>query len=58
MNRIESGDLLSSASWSPYLNKEMAPKPELVIVAGEPICQGGSLIPDTPSGRWIGSETA
>jgi len=52
--RIGTKNLLSSAGWSPYVNREVAPKPELVIVGGKIVAQGGELVADRPPGRWIG----
>lgn len=54
VDRVRSKQLLSSAGWSPYDTREVAPKPDLVIVNGQVIAQRGEFVADAPSGRWVG----
>ena len=54
--RVAANGLLSSAGWSPYVDREASPKPEMVFVAGQLVAQAGQLSPTdgvTPSGRPV-----
>ncbi|MFK7930216.1 MAG: dihydroorotase family protein [Myxococcota bacterium] len=55
IERVDSQELLSTAGWSPYHTREAAPKPDLVIVAGNVVAAKGKIIADAPSGAWLGS---
>lgn len=54
VDRVRTNRLLSSAGWSPYDAREVAPKPDLVIVNGEVVAQRGDLVATAPTGRWVG----
>jgi len=54
VDRVRSARLLSSAGWSPYDTREVAPKPDLVIVNGQVVAKRGEMVSDTPSGTWVG----
>jgi dihydroorotase len=53
LTRVSSKNLLSGAGWSPYLEREAAPKPELVMVGGEIVARKGELVGSRPSGRHL-----
>ncbi|TNE88595.1 MAG: hypothetical protein EP330_14585 [Deltaproteobacteria bacterium] len=53
LTRVTDKDLLSSAGWSPYLQREAAPKPELVLINGEIVARRGELIAKKPAGRHL-----
>ena len=54
VDRVRSSRLLSSAGWSPYDTREVAPKPDLVIVNGQVVARKGELVAGAPNGRWVG----
>lgn len=56
VDRVRSKRLLSTAGWSPYDTREVAPKPDLVIVNGQVVAKRGELVADSPSGRWLGED--
>ena len=51
--RVGETDLMSGAGWSPYVDREAAPKPDLVIVNGEIAAMRGQLVAEQPKGRPI-----
>jgi dihydroorotase-like cyclic amidohydrolase len=51
--RVGETDLMSGAGWSPYVDREAAPKPDLVIVNGEIAAMRGRLVAEEPKGRPI-----
>ena len=51
--RVGETDLMSGAGWSPYVDREAAPKPDLVIVNGEIAAMRGQLVGEQPKGRPI-----
>jgi dihydroorotase len=51
VGRVDGSDLVSRAGWSPYVHREAAPKPDLVMVRGVPVARRGRLLTDGPSGR-------
>lgn len=53
ITRVGQEDLVSGAGWSPYVDREAAPKPDHVFVGGQLVAQGGQLVEGTPSGRHI-----
>ena len=55
VNRVQPEMLLSSAGWSPYQYKEMAPKPDMVLVSGAIVAEQGTLTGTAPNGRWVGT---
>lgn len=52
--KVDEAELMSSAGWSPYVRREAAPKPDLVMVAGQVVARKGKLVADKPTGRPIG----
>lgn len=50
IRRVKKDDLLSSAGWSPYIGREAAPKPDLVMVGGQVVAVRGEIIGDGPKG--------
>ncbi len=50
ITRVGSDDLVSGAGWSPYVDREAAPKPDLVIVNGVIAARNGQLVGDGPKG--------
>lgn len=53
LTRVGKRDLLSGAGWSPYLHREAAPKPELVVVGGHVVARRGELLDETPRGSLL-----
>ncbi len=53
--RIEADTLISGAGWSPYAQREAAPKPDLVLLRGKQIAARGRLLTDRPAGRAVAS---
>lgn len=53
LTRVTPDMLLSSAGWSPYMGREVAPKPDLVMVGGEVTAVRGGIVGDAPRGRRI-----
>jgi len=51
--RVGETDLMSGAGWSPYVDREAAPKPDLVIVNGQIAAAHGQLVAEQPHGRPI-----
>jgi dihydroorotase len=51
VTRIEQDGLMSGAGWSPYVQREAAPKPDLVLLRGRPVAMRGRLVSDKPFGR-------
>jgi dihydroorotase len=51
ITRVDASTLLSGAGWSPYGDREAAPKPDLVLVNGRPVSRSGQLLPDVPGGE-------
>ena len=56
LNTLAPENLLSSAGWSPYQDKTMAPKPDMVFVSGSVVAEGGMRTGQDPNGQWIGAE--
>lgn len=53
LTKVDDGLLLSSAGWSPYLERETAPKPDLVLVGGRITAQRGQLVAEQPMGVHV-----
>jgi dihydroorotase len=53
IDRVKTGALLSTAGWSPYADREVAPKPDLVVVGGRVVAHRGEIVADAPCGTWI-----
>lgn len=51
--RVQSSQLMSGAGWSPYVNREAAPKPDLVIVGGKVAAKNGRLVALEANGRRV-----
>lgn len=54
--RIGHEDMLTAGGWTPYLAREIAPKPELVVVGGQVVAERGKLVGDAPGGQLIRRE--
>ena len=54
--RVDTKTLLSGAGWSPYVRREAAPKPDLVIVNGVITAQHGKIVTKAPGGQLIRRE--
>lgn len=50
-SKVDAETLGSLAGWSPYADRDAAPKPDLVIVGGEIIARRGFIVADGPSGE-------
>ncbi|NCG19289.1 MAG: amidohydrolase family protein [Rhodobacterales bacterium] len=53
ISRVQPGSLKSTAGWSPYTDREAAPKPELVFVNGQLVARRGELVANKPSGTCL-----
>ncbi len=53
VTRVESSQLMSGAGWSPYVDREAAPKPDLVIIGGQVAAKNGQLVSRAPLGRRV-----
>jgi dihydroorotase len=53
ITRVQQTALMSGAGWSPYLDREAAPKPDVVIVNGEIAARMGELVLKKPNGRLV-----
>lgn len=53
IDRVRTGRLLSTAGWSPYADREVAPKPDLVMVGGRVVARKGEIVSEAPTGTWI-----
>ncbi len=53
VTRVHERDLMSGAGWSPYVDREAAPKPDLVLVNGQVVARGGELVADRPNGTCV-----
>jgi dihydroorotase len=51
VTRVAEADLVSGAGWSPYTDREAAPKPDLVMVGGQIVARKGKLVAEKPAGR-------
>ena len=58
LTKVDASTLLSGAGWSPYADREAAPKPELVLVDGQVVARKGRIVGTDPTGRFIGHEPA
>jgi dihydroorotase-like cyclic amidohydrolase len=56
--RVAPQDLLSGAGWSPYTDREAAPKPDLVLLRGVTIAQQGQAVRTEPTGRLVSVQEA
>ncbi len=57
LTRVVEGELLSGAGWSPYVDREAAPKPDLVLVGGHIVARQGQLTDTVPRGDYLGAGT-
>ena len=56
VTRVAPGSLRSGANWSPYVEREAAPKPDFVFVAGQLVAEKGELMGKcSPQGRHVGA---
>ena len=53
VSKVDEAELISSAGWSPYVRREAAPKPDLVMLAGQVVARRGKVVADKPVGRSI-----
>jgi dihydroorotase len=58
LTKVRPASVLSGAGWSPYLGRESAPKPELVIVNGRIASRKGIIAQDKPNGVLLSPPTA
>ena len=50
---LERQHLLGRSGWSPYLGRELAGKPEFVLVGGEIVAKRGEILNDTVRGKEV-----
>lgn len=53
VTRVSPTDLMSGAGWTPYADREAAPKPEMVMVNGQIVARRGKVVAERPSGRCV-----
>jgi dihydroorotase len=53
LEQYEQGQVLSQAGWSPYVGRELAGKPELVMVGGTIVSRRGKIVDDTARGTLV-----
>lgn len=53
ITRVTSESLQSRAGWSPWLDREAAPKPDLVLVAGETAAVRGEFVAERRTARRV-----
>ena len=53
ITRVKEKDLVSGAGWSPYKDREAAPKPDLVLVNGVIVARNGELVAAKPNGTCV-----
>ena len=53
VTRVGETDLMSGAGWSPYVDREAAPKPDMVLIGGEIAAMRGRLVAERPMGRPV-----
>ncbi|MCP4804077.1 MAG: dihydroorotase family protein [Proteobacteria bacterium] len=51
--RFEKADVVTKARWSPYVGRELAPKPDLVVVNGRIVARAGELVDDEVRGTEV-----
>jgi dihydroorotase len=49
-SRVQADALLSTAGWSPYSDRESAPKPDVVIIGGRVVARRGFIVAERPNG--------
>ncbi len=52
-HRLTNADLLCQVGWSPYVGREVAPKPDLVLVGGNIIARSGVIVDDEVRGTEV-----
>jgi dihydroorotase len=50
---LENEHLLGRAGWSPFIGRELAGKPELVLVGGEIVAKRGKIMNDNVRGKEV-----
>ena len=53
VDRVSTEGLVSAAGWSPYLDREVAPKPDLVFVRGQLVAENGVFVGKRPNGAPV-----
>lgn len=53
ITKVASDELMSGAGWSPYIDREAAAKPEMVMVNGHIVARRGKLVSEKPLGRCV-----
>jgi dihydroorotase len=53
ITRVNETHLVSGAGWSPYADREAAPKPDLVLVNGQIVARNGELVSKKPCGSRV-----
>jgi dihydroorotase len=54
--KVDGASLVSGAGWSPYVDREAAPKPEVVMLDGKIVARKGKIVGTEPTGRFFGRE--
>ncbi len=53
LRRFERQQVLSKCGWSPFIGRELGPKPELVLVGGRKVSQRGEILDDDSRGTEV-----
>lgn len=53
IDRVDAPALLSGAGWSPYADREVAPKPDIVLIGGQVVARRGFVVGEAPCGRAV-----
>lgn len=53
--KVDSAAMASSAGWTPYADRDIAAKPELVLSGGRVVARKGKLTGDEPRGQFVGA---
>ena len=53
LQRFTANQVLSKCGWSPFVGRDLGPKPELVLVGGKKVAQRGKIVDDTVRGSEV-----
>lgn len=51
--KVDAASLSSTAGWTPYADRDIGAKPEIVIAAGRVVARKGKLVATEPAGRRV-----
>jgi dihydroorotase len=53
LHRFSEDQILSKCGWSPYVGRELGPKPDLVLVGGRKVASHGVILDDDARGKEV-----